>query len=93
MTTVVNALEELEASHLDLNERKMSIIDDTGDTEVKWNHNNADEVAAARATFDSLKRKGYTAYALSAGGGRGAVIAEFDQTVERMVLAPRVVGG
>lgn len=65
----------------------------TGDTKVHWDKNNPDEVAAARASYDALKRKGYAAFKLSADGTKGEQIAEFDASAERIIMAPPMRGG
>ena len=64
-----------------------------GDTKAIWDPNNADEVAAARATFDRLKKKGYIAYAVRPGGEKGEVVQEFDPKAEKIILAPPMAGG
>ncbi len=57
----------------------MHELDKTGDTRVMWDKGNADEVAAARAQFDALKKKGFAAYrAVGKKGEKGEVIREFD---------------
>jgi hypothetical protein len=71
----------------------LHVLNETGDTEVHWNRNSEAEVAAARATFDSLRAKGYMAYRVEPGGGRGSVMREFDARAERVVLAPAMQGG
>lgn len=72
---------------------EMSILGPDGDTKLIWDPNNADEVEAARATFDSLRAKGYLAYAVERGGGKGEVLTEFDPNQEKIILAPAVRGG
>jgi hypothetical protein len=71
----------------------MAVLDHTGDTKTIWNKDNADEVAAARATFDSLKGRGYIAYRVTDGGKAGSVMAEFDPLAESVIMRPPVVGG
>jgi hypothetical protein len=69
-------------------------IDDTGDTKVIWDRNSPDEVAAAQETFRRLKKKGYLAYEVTGkDGAKGAVVDEFNPDAERLILAPRMVGG
>ena len=40
----------------------MAELNHEGDTKVTWDADNKDEVANARATFDKLKAKGFTAF-------------------------------
>lgn len=69
-------------------------LDRTGDTRVMWDKGNADEVTAARRTFDDLKKKGYLAYrAVGKKGDRGEVIREFDPAAERIIMTKQLVGG
>jgi hypothetical protein len=63
-----------------------------GDTKTFWDPDNRDEVAVARATFDSLKEKGFLIYHATAKG-RGELMREFDPHAGKLVAVPRVVGG
>jgi hypothetical protein len=67
-------------------------LDGTGDTRVNWDPDNASEVEAARAHYDSLKAKGYLAYRVQ-GEGQGEVIRQFDPTASEIIMAPQLVGG
>lgn len=59
-----------------------------------WDKDNEDEVEAARATFDSLTRKGYLAYkAEGRKGERGEQIRRFDPEAERIILVKANQGG
>lgn len=72
----------------------LHVLDSTGDTKLMWDRNNEDEVDAARKMFDDLKRKQYIAYkAEGKEGKKGEVINRFDPEAERIILAPRMVGG
>lgn len=73
---------------------ELAILDDTGDTKVMWSRDNPDEVDAARTQFNTLTRKGYTAYrATGKDGSKGEQIREFDPNAERIILVPPVQGG
>lgn len=72
---------------------EMCILDLTGDTKVIWDSKNEDEVAAAKATFDSLKKKGYLAYSVSKDGSKGEILKEFDASAEKIILSPAMCGG
>jgi len=52
-----------------------------------------DEVDNARDTFTKLKKKGYLAYSVNANGKKGEVLDEFDPKAEKIIMAPRMVGG
>jgi len=64
-----------------------------GDVKTVWNRDNEDEIAAARAQFDSLKAKGYLAFRCNANGDKGEQIREFDPTAEAIILTPPLKGG
>ena len=71
----------------------LAVMDGTGDTKTVWDANSPDEVAAAKATFDSLKAKGYYAYSVEEGGGKGEIVHKFDPSAERLIMAPPIAGG
>jgi hypothetical protein len=72
---------------------ELVILDHTGDTKIMWSADNRDEVAAARATFDTLRGKGYLAYKVDRKGEKAEVIRAFDPEAEKVILAPQTVGG
>lgn len=72
---------------------EMCILDQSGDTKIIWDRTKAEEVEAARATFDSLKKKGYLAYTVNARGDKGEVIKDFDPAAEKIILSPQMKGG
>lgn len=83
---------------LDPNVSLMSIMHpydhpDAGDMAVRWDRNNQAEIDSARATYDAMKKKGYSAYKTKADGTMGEMIRDFDPTAERITMTPRVVGG
>lgn len=70
----------------------MQIMDRTGHTEVRWNPRDADEVAVARATFETMREKGYRAF-VSDDGDKGKRVDEFDPQIKRMIFVPQLRGG
>ena len=68
-------------------------LDKTGDTKVVWDYKDDDSVAAAKATFDALKKKGHIAYSVKKDGSAGEVIREFDPKAEKIIMSPPMVGG
>jgi hypothetical protein len=72
---------------------ELVVMDRTGDTKIVWDSGNADDVAAAKDTYDKLKKKGYMAYTVKRNGDKGEVIHDFDAEAEKIILAPRMVGG
>jgi hypothetical protein len=69
-------------------------LNTSGDSKLIWNPDNADETEAARALFDTLKRKGHLAYkVVGKEGDKGEVLRDFDPHAGRIIMAPRMVGG
>jgi hypothetical protein len=73
----------------------MAALDLTGDTKTMWDPNSADEVAEAKAQFDRLRAKGYSAFRVDDKdpNKKGARMAEFDPEAQRMILVPQMQGG
>lgn len=84
----------LEDQAIPAGKHALIVLDHTGDTRHMWDPDNADEVRAARSTFDMLKAKGHTAYTVNEDDGeKGRVIREFDPKAGKMIMVPKVVGG
>jgi hypothetical protein len=64
-----------------------------GDARLTWDPENEGEVDAAKALFDSLKKKRYFAYTVKEDGGKGEVIHEFDPDAEKIIMALPMRGG
>ena len=78
----------------DTAQHQMHTLDRTGDQKVMWDSAQPDEVAAARETFDRLKKAGYLAYkAEGRKGERGEQIRTFDPEAERIILVKPHQGG
>lgn len=72
---------------------EMSIMDASGHKELKWNTGNPEEIAAAKATFDRLVERGYTAFGSEKKAESKHAMKTFDPTMEEVVMVPRTVGG
>lgn len=72
---------------------EMVVMDTTGDTKLMWDSDKKDEVASAKRTYEDLKKKGYMAYAVKKNGDAGEMLDEFDPDAEKIIMAPRMVGG
>lgn len=72
---------------------ELAVMNSTGDTKVIWDPHNADEVAAAKAQFDALRKKGFIAYTVNKKGDKGEIIREFDPNAEKIILSPPLAGG
>jgi len=72
---------------------EMRILDETGDSKLIWDSENKDEVDAAKAQFNSLKKKGFTAYNVKKDGKAGTVMREFDPDAGKIIMTPAKAGG
>lgn len=72
----------------------MEVMDGSGDTKSIWDPENEDEVAAAKAQYDTLVKKGYRAFAVSGKDGeQGEQMDKFDPKAGRMIMIPAMAGG
>ena len=58
-----------------------------------WDPNNPDEVATARDTFKSLRKKGYIAFRVDENGEKAKIMHEFDPEAGKMIMSPAPAGG
>jgi hypothetical protein len=72
---------------------ELAILDNTGDTKVIWDVENQDEIDAAKAQFDLLIKKGFTAYSVKKDGEKNRKITSFDPNSGKIILVPTIVGG
>lgn len=71
----------------------MAVMNHTGDLKVIWDADVKDEVDAAKAQFDALKKKGYSAFKVNKKGEAGERINEFDPHAEKLIMVPAMQGG
>lgn len=64
-----------------------------GDTKLIWNKDNRDEIDNARRTFDDLRKKGFSAFAVKKDGEKGEQIFSFDERAEKLIMVPQMRGG
>ena len=72
---------------------ELAVMDHTGDTKTIWDPKNEVEVDLARATFDTLKKKGYLIYRVGTNGEKGVAMTSFDPKAEKLIAVPPIVGG
>ncbi len=87
-------IQEVANMELGPNQSVLAQLDQSGDTKVIWDRTKVPEVEAARATYERLKAAGYSAYSVKGKDGeKGEVLHTFDEKAERIIMAPRMVGG
>lgn len=72
---------------------EMAVMDHTGDLKVIWDSDKEDEVEAAKAQFNALRKKGYSAFAVNKKGDAGGRIDTFDPLAEKLIMVPAMQGG
>lgn len=72
---------------------EMSIMDRSGHKELKWDMDKLEEIAVAKETFDTLLKKGYSAFGSKEKAAAKHTLTEFDPTMEEVVMVPKTVGG
>ncbi len=73
---------------------QITIMDGTGDSTVRFDPDDADSLAHAAATFDSLiDGTGRRAFAAGESGAPGRPLDTFDPTVDEIVVVAPFVGG
>lgn len=71
---------------------KLKVMNRTGHTTVEWSTDLLDTVEEANRRFNELLAQGYTAFVME-DGITGRQTAAFDETMETVILVPRMVGG
>jgi hypothetical protein len=64
-----------------------------GDAKAIWDSEKPDEVAAARAQYDLLKKKGYAAFRVGADGKKTEKMKDFDPNAGSIIMVPNFAGG
>ena len=73
---------------------EMSILNHEGDTKVIWDPENEDECEAAEEQFDSLMKKGFTAFEVGVKGKKTKqVVKNFDPDLGKLIMVPALQGG
>lgn len=64
-----------------------------GDLKVIWDPTKEDEVESARSQFNTLTRKGYSAFNVTRDGTPAARMDRFDPQAEKIILSLPIAGG
>jgi hypothetical protein len=72
---------------------EMAILCSKGDSKQIWNPDNEDEVKAVRTLFNSLIKKGYSAFRVDKAGEKAGRMEEFDPEAGKVIMVPLVRGG
>lgn len=67
---------------------------DTGHAKYEWDVGSTTDTAEARAHFNAMRKKGYTAYRVDPkSGDKGEIIKEFDPSAGQIIMIPAFAGG
>ena len=73
---------------------EMRVLDTSGDTKVVWDPDNEDECDAAEAQFNSLIKKGFTAFEVGKRGKKtDDKVTKWDPELGKLIMVPRMQGG
>jgi hypothetical protein len=72
----------------------LHLLDNTGDTELKWRKDNATEMAVAKAAFKAALDKNAGIYKVDSKGKRTRIYS-FDENAEeiKIIAVPQMMGG
>jgi hypothetical protein len=83
----------LKAPPKDPNKGIFRILTDNGDDRIVWDRRSGSEVKEAYSKFNDLLAQGYSAYAVTASGGRGHKLDLFDPSLEEIIMIPKTRPG
>jgi hypothetical protein len=69
------------------------IMDRSGDTRHEFDVKDRVSLEAAEARFRELTGRGFMAVAVPEDGGPGKQLKAFDETAERVMFVPALIGG
>ena len=68
-------------------------LDGSGDSKYQWDTENEDEVAAAKAYFNELTVRKFTAFSVDKEGEKKEIMKKFDPEAGMIIMVPIVGGG
>jgi hypothetical protein len=71
----------------------MKILCEKGDERLVWDKENGKEAKEAKAKFEELLKKGYTAFSVDSKGKKNRKIEEFDVDAEEILMVPKTAAG
>jgi len=73
---------------------ELRVLGKEGDTKVIWDPKNDDEVEAAEAQFNSLTKKGFSAFEVGVSGRKTSRrVDEFNPDMGKVIMVPKAAGG
>ena len=73
---------------------ELRILDETGDSVIKWNLNQPKTVEEAKKAFDKqFNKKNVKAWSVDDKGNKSKELKAFDPHAEQIILTPELVAG
>jgi hypothetical protein len=72
---------------------ELNVMNASGHLRIIWDKNDPPSVEQARRSFKELREKRYLAFSVDEKGEKNNQVYEFDQDLQKIILAPPVVGG
>lgn len=72
---------------------EMRVMDYAGNQRMKWKRDNPDQIAAAKAVFDRLLERGYSAFGTRSKSAPRQTMKTFDPEAADVIMVPKIVGG
>ena len=89
----IPSLEEVIVKAQKVAKRVMKILCEKGDERLVWDKENGKEAKEAKAKFEELLKKGFTAFSVDAKGKKNRKIEEFDVDAEEILMIPKTAKG
>lgn len=72
---------------------EMSVMDGSDHRRLTWSRGNPEQIAEARAVFDALMARGYSAFGAKTKTAPRHATRTFDPEAAELVMVPRIAGG
>ena len=89
----IPSLEEVVIKAQKIAKSVMKILCEKGDERLVWDKENGKEAKEAKAKFEELLEKGYTAFSVDSKGKKNRKIEEFDVDAEEILMIPKTAKG
>ena len=75
-------------------DREIAVMSGRGDSKFMWDPDNEEEVAEAKALYDRMAKKRFTAFSVKGKDGeKGEKMTSFDPEAGRVIFVPQIAGG
>lgn len=89
----IPSLEEVVIKAQKIAKSVMKILCEKGDERLVWDKENGKEAKEAKAKFEDLIKRGFTAFSVDPKGKKNRKIEEFDVDAEEILMVPKTAKG